>query len=98
MEQKKGIGSINQEFKRYEQVQKDQSYNLSEHEGEDQFDEEYQIKTCDMSLYFDGGEQGKREFAQQLGEAMRGIGFAILTNHGVDPALYEEAEKKTAEV
>ena len=98
MEQKKGIGSINQEFKKYEQVQKDQSYNLSEHEGEDQFDEEYQIKTCDMSLYFDGGEQGKREFAQQLGEAMRGIGFAILTNHGVDPALYEEAEKKTIEV
>ena len=98
MKQEKGIGAVNQEFKKYEQVQKDQSYHLSEKEGEDQFDHNYQIKTCDMSLYFHGGEQGKKEFARQLGEAMRGIGFAILTNHGVDPALYDEAEKKTAEV
>lgn len=96
--QEKGIESLNQEFKKYEQVQKDQSYHLSEHEGQDQFDEEYEIKTCDMGLYFNGGEQGKKEFARQLGEAMRGIGFAILVNHGVDPSLYEEAEKKTAEV
>ena len=41
MEQKKGIGSINQEFKRYEQVQKDQSYNLSEHEGEEDVEQQY---------------------------------------------------------
>ena len=60
--QEKGIESLNQEFKKYEQVQKDQSYHLSEHEGQDQFDEEYEIKTCDMGLYFNGGEQGKKEF------------------------------------
>ncbi len=98
MGQDKGIEALNQDFKKYEQVKKDQSYHLSEKEGEDQFDTEYEIKTCDMALYFHGGETGKIEFARQLGEAMRGIGFAILTNHGVDPALYEEAEKKTAEI
>ncbi len=98
MKQEKGIGAVNQEFKKYEQVEKNQSYHLSEKDGEDKFDDDYKIKTCDMSLYFRGGEQGRKEFAQQLGAAMRGIGFAILTNHGVDPALYDEAEKKTAEI
>ena len=98
MSQEKGITSVNQEFRKYEQVQKDQSYNLSEKDGSDQFDLEYEIKTCDMNLYFNGGDEGKKEFARQLGEAMRGIGFAILTNHGVEAALYDEAEKKTAEL
>jgi len=98
MNQKEGIEALNQEFRKYEQVRKDQAYHLSEKEGEDQFDDEYVIRTCDMGLYFNGGEAGKRAFACQLGEAMRGIGFAILTNHGVDPALYDEAERKTAEV
>lgn len=97
-EQDKGIDSVNQDFKKYEQVNKGQTYHLVEKEGEDQFDDEYKIKTCDMNLFFHGGEAGKKEFATQLGEAMRGIGFAILTGHGVDPALYDEAEKKTAEV
>ena len=98
MNQEKGIEALNQDFKKYEQVNKEQSYHLSEHAAEDQFDESYQIKTCDMALYYNGGDAGKKEFARQLGDAMKGIGFAILTNHGVDPALYDEAEKRTAEV
>lgn len=97
-DQEKGIEALNQEFKKYEQVNKEQTYHLSEQQGEGGFDEEYKIKTCDMSLYFQGGEEGRKEFAKQLGEAMRGIGFAILSNHGIDPLLYDEAERKTAEV
>ena len=96
--QEKGIESLNQEFKRYEQVNKGQTYHLAEKEGEDLFDDEFKIQTCDMSLFFHGGEAGKKEFARQLGEAMQSIGFAILTGHGVDHALYDEAEKKTAEL
>lgn len=98
MEQKKGIDAVNQEFKKYEQVNKGQTYHLAEKEGEDQFDEDYKIKSCDMSLFFHGGESGKKEFSQQLGEAMRGIGFAILTGHGVDTSLYDESEKKIADL
>lgn len=97
-DQDKGIDALNQEFKKYEQVNKGQTYHLVEREGEDQFDEEYKIRTCDMSLFLHGGETGRMEFARQLGEAMRGIGFAILTGHGIDPALYDESEKKTAEL
>lgn len=95
--QDKGVKAVNQEFKKYEQVNKNQTYNLSEKEGEEQFDDEYEIKTSDMSLFLHGGEQGKKEFAQQLGEAMEGIGFTILTGHGIDAELYFEAEKKIAE-
>jgi len=51
--QEKGVKAVNQEFKKYEQVRKDQTYNLSEREGEEQYDEEYQIKTCDDSIFLD---------------------------------------------
>jgi isopenicillin N synthase-like dioxygenase len=92
-----GIEAINQEFRKYEQVKKDQSYNLVEKEGQDQFDEEYEIKTCDMKLFFEGGDEGKKQFARDLGAAMQGIGFAILEGHGVDSNLYAKAEEKVAE-
>jgi isopenicillin N synthase-like dioxygenase len=93
-----GIEAVNQEFKRYEQVEKDQTYNLAEKEGKDQFDEEYEIKTCDMDLFFNGGEEGKQKFSSDLGEALEGIGFAVLTGHGVDTSLYDEAERLTTEI
>ena len=78
MKQEKGIDAVNQEFKKYEQVNKGQTYHLAEKADEDQFDDEYEIKTCDMALFFKGGEEGKKEFAKQLGEEVRGIGFARL--------------------
>ena len=91
-----GIHSLNRDFQRYDQVNKKQVYHLSE-AREDEFDDEYKIKTCDMSVWFNGGTQGKILFAQQLGKALEGIGFAILTGHGVDAALYEQTEKKIIE-
>ncbi len=89
-----GIHALNQAFRRYEQVNKQQVYGLSEQAGNDPFDTEYEIRTCDMGAFFHGGESGREEFARQLGEALEGIGFAILTGHGIDPALYEEAERQ----
>ena len=86
----KGIDAKNQEFSRYEQVKKDQTYHLAEKEAEDQFDNDYEIKTCDMSEFFHGGGEGRQKFARELGEALEGIGFAVLEGHGVNPKLYEE--------
>ena len=94
----KGIFAVNQDFRKYDQVKKQQKYHLAEHENLEEFDEDYQIKTCDMSLFFEGGEEGKRQFARELGEALEGIGFAILSGHGIDPEIYETAEKKVAEL
>lgn len=93
-----GIGAVNQEFKRYEQVEKDQTYNLAEKGEQDQFDDDYIIETCDLREFFDGGEAGKKAFADKLGRAMEGIGFVVLTGHGVDQQLYDEAEEKTRQV
>lgn len=92
--QSDGINASNQEFRKYEQVIKDQSYSLSEQADTDEFDTEFEIRTCDMSLLDDSSESGQIEFSQQLGSAMQEIGFAIITNHGVDPKLYHQAEEK----
>ena len=79
---------LNQDYIRYEQVEKRQSYHLAE-AAEEQFDDEFRIRTCDMR---------SPSFAHELGEALHDIGFAILEGTGVDPALYDEAEKKIAEM
>ncbi len=89
-----GVEAVNQDFSRYEQVRKDQSYRLSEGAGAEQFDETFTIRTCDMRQFFDGGATGRKQFAAELGSALEGIGFAILTGHGIDPALFEEAAGK----
>lgn len=84
-----GVNAVNQDFIRYDQVEKRHTYHLAEVDAEDQFDDEYEIRTCDMEQLFHGGPEGQARFAEELGSAMREIGFAILTGHGVDPALYD---------
>ncbi len=96
--QKDGIKAVNQDFSKYDQVDKKQTYKLVEDKTTDEFDEAYQIRTCDMRKFFEGGEAGKKAFAQELGEALESIGFAILTGHGVDPNLYVEGQRKTAQI
>src|SRR5438067_7728690 len=79
---------LNQDFIRYEQVEKRQSYHLAE-DPREEFDEELEIRTCDMR---------SPTFARDLGDALHEIGFAILDGHGVDPALYDAAEEKIVEM
>lgn len=96
--QEQGIFAVNQDFRKYDQVNKNQEYLLAEHENLEEFDEEYQLKTCDLRQFFDGGESGKKRFAEELGAALESIGFAILSGHGVDENLYQTAEQKTIEL
>ena len=95
--QEHGIEAVNQEFRRYEQVDKDQVYRLSEAE-QDGFDDEFVIQTCDLSQWLDGGEAGRRQFARELGEALESIGFAILVGHGVDGRIHQESHDKVIEL
>lgn len=94
----RGIGSLNQAFRRFEQVRKDQRYRLSEHPDQDEFDDDYHIAVCDMAPYFDGGAAGRKQFAHELGDALRGIGFAILTGHGIDLGRFAEANQAVIEL
>ncbi|MEO1053101.1 MAG: 2OG-Fe(II) oxygenase family protein [Bacteroidota bacterium] len=91
---KKGINALNKAYDKYEQVNKQQAYHLAEQGDSENFDEDYEIKVCDISQFLNGGEEGRKRFAMELGEALEGIGFAIITGHGIDPKNYEEAEQK----
>ena len=95
--QKDGIKAVNQEYIEYDQVNKKQTYNLAEGADEEIFDNETEIKTCDIGQFFNGGKEGKEQFAREIGRAMEGIGFVILKGHDIPLHLYLEAEKKVVE-
>jgi isopenicillin N synthase-like dioxygenase len=93
-EKEDGVRATNQDFIRYDQVDKQQNYHLAESGGEEQFDDEFEVRTVDIGQFFQGDAEGKRAFATQLGDALHEIGFAIIEGHGVDPELYAEAERR----
>lgn len=98
IERERGVEAVNQDFRRFDQVDKSHTYRLSEAaDGSEAFDEAFVVRTCDMADYFHGGQTGRERFARSLGQAMEEIGFAIVVNHGVDPALIEDAERATVE-
>ena len=88
-----GINALNRDFSQFDQVNKPQTYRLSEAAQGEAFDEDFVIRTCDLADFFHGGDAGKQRFAQSLGAAMQEIGFAILVGHGVPPSLYARAEQ-----
>ena len=96
-QRRQGVKSLNQQYRRYEQVNKDQTYGLSENPEVDRFDDEFEIQVCDMAPCFDGTPEGREQFSQSLGRAMEDIGFAILVNHGVDTRLFDLADRKIRE-
>ncbi len=93
-----GVEATNRDYERYDQVAKTQQYHLAEAAHGEGFDEDYRVRTCDVGRFLSGGEADKRAFARELGAALREIGFAILEGHGVEPALYDEAEQRVVEL
>jgi isopenicillin N synthase-like dioxygenase len=81
-------GTLNRDFEKYDQVRKAHTYRLAEHES-DAFDEDYEIATLDFAPFLHGDSAEKARFAEAFGTALREIGFAVLTGHGVDSALYD---------
>ena len=88
------IQSVNQDFVRYDQVEKGHTYRLAESET-DEFDTDYEIRTFDFGRFLNGNEQEQAAFAAEFGAAVQEIGFSVLTNHGVDTSLYDEVEQAT---
>jgi isopenicillin N synthase-like dioxygenase len=83
------VDSVNQQFSRFDQVRKAHTYRLAEHEA-DEFDEDYEIATLDFGQFLHGHAADRARFAAAFGAALEEIGFAVLTGHGVDPALYDD--------
>jgi len=95
---REGIEATNQAFIRYDQVDKKQEYHLAEGRHQEAFDDETRIQTCDIGRFLHGNEADRKDFARELGGALRSIGFAILEGHGISAALYREAEERTAQL
>ena len=83
------VDALNQEFKRYDQVEKGHTYRLAEHPS-DAFDEDYEISILDVGQYLHGNAEDRARFAEEFGNAVQEIGFSVLTGHGVDMSLYDE--------
>lgn len=80
--------ALNRDFARYDQVRKAHTYRLAEGAG-DAFDEDYAFPTLDFAPFLHGDAADRARFAEAFAGALGEIGFAVLTGHGVDPALYE---------
>lgn len=84
----------NREVGAYEQVRKLQRYRLAEG-AEEEFDEDFVFEPCDLSQLASPDADARAAAVAALGASLEDTGFAILTGHGVDPALYEEAHRRT---
>ncbi|MGZ6133916.1 MAG: 2OG-Fe(II) oxygenase family protein [Myxococcaceae bacterium] len=93
-----GIEATNQEFRRYDQVEKKQEYHLAEAQHGEAFDDQTRIPSCDLGRVLRGNEADKQAFAGELGDALRRLGFAILEGHGIDGSLYDEADERILEL
>jgi len=96
-DKQRGVRAVNQDFIRYDQVERPRTYHLAEGSGGEAFDEDFQLDTCDIAPLLHGDEASRERAGAELFDAMRRTGFVILTGHGVDPRLYEEAEERTLE-
>lgn len=91
------VQTVNQDFTRYDQVEKSHTYRLAESDS-DEFDDDYEIQTFDFGQFLSGSAADRQAFAESFGEAVQEIGFSVLTNHGIDTALYDEIEEHTEEL
>jgi isopenicillin N synthase-like dioxygenase len=89
--------ALNRDFEKYDQVRKAHTYRLAEHET-DEFDDDYEIATLDFAPFLHGNAQDKARFAEAFATALHEIGFAVLTGHGVDPALYDSLHDEVIEL
>ena len=89
------LQAVNQDFIRYDQVEKRHTYRLAESDS-DEFDNDYEIAAFDFSRYLHGDRDERQAFAEAVVAALSDIGFSVLTGHGIDPALYDEIEAETA--
>ena len=91
------VDALNRDFRKYDQVEKSHTYRLAESAG-DEFDDEYQIATLDFGRFLNGSAADQARLADQFVGALGEIGFAVLTGHGVDAALYDDMHDAVLEL
>lgn len=86
--------TTNLDHQQFEQVEKDKVYYHAEQASE-VFEEDTQLVTLSLRQLREGSPEEARAFGEALGRGMTEIGFVYLTEHGIDPALFEEADRRT---
>jgi isopenicillin N synthase-like dioxygenase len=90
-DQQRGTLASSGEFSRYDQVDKP-DYHLAEAaDRPEDYDEDFRFTTCDLGRFLHGDARDRDAFVEELGVAMRDIGFTILVGHGVDTRLFDDA-------
>ncbi len=87
-----GVGASSQEFAAYDQVAKPHEYRLSE-QPDEQYDDDNVVRVCDMKAWWSGDQDAREGFAQELGESLEDIGFAVLAGHGIASEVFDRAEQ-----
>ena len=54
-----------------------------------------EIPLIDLGAYFAGDRASKRRVAEEISRACERIGFFLVSGHGVDPALCEQARRES---
>ncbi len=88
--------AVNQDFIRYDQVEKHHTYRLAESKS-DEFDADYEIQTFDIGRYLHGNKTDRQNFAEEFGAAVQEIGFSVLVGHDVDTSIYDEMNDRVEE-
>src|SRR4051794_8601535 len=91
------VQALNRDFEKYDQVHKSHTYRLAENDS-DEFDEDYRIAALDFTRFLHGDEADKARFAAEFAGALQDIGFAVLTGHGVDAALYDKMHDRVLDL
>lgn len=86
--------TTNWDHRRFEQVEKDKVYFHAE-QATEEFEEDGRLETLSLSQLLEGNAEEARAFGEALHRGMSDLGFVYLTDHGIDPALFEEADRRT---
>ena len=93
-----GTHASSSSFAKYDQVHKP-AYHLAEAADDaDDFDEDFERATCALSQFTHGTPAEHSRFAQELGHALSDVGFAILVGHGIEPEVFDDADRATQEL
>ena len=86
--------TTNLDHREFEQVRKDDKTYFHAEQSSEVFEDDTVLETLDLRQ-LSGSPEDATAFADALARGLSDIGFVYLTGHGIDPPLFEEADRRT---
>lgn len=83
------------DHRQHEQVHKDKAYFHAE-QPQEEFEEDTRLETLSLRQLLTGDAAEAAAFGDRLVRGLSEIGFVYLTDHGIDPTLFDRAHARTA--